>query len=366
VSDICVQCARRAWLLGALSAPLDFRARDLSRFWGVLELPDPELIEAIGGRRRAELRCAYAAWEPKSTERKSGVHTICPHMGLYPATLQGERLAPHMLGVHGGVERLRSMLGETVVAIVGSRRASDYGMETARALGHDLAACGLTVASGLGEGIPAAVHAGALEVEAATLTVLAGGTERCSPAWCQGLYRRIVTRGCAISELPSSPRAPRWGEPARARTLALLAQLVIVVEAEQRPSELACAQVALRLGRPLAAIPGRVSSSTSEGTNSLLLGGAQLVRGSQDALDLLYGVGTRHPPRTAEPSPAIEPNLQAVLDQVGRGVDTVAKLTSPDLASQDVAQALIGLELQGLLVRGDGGRYLPSASASTR
>jgi DNA processing protein len=350
-------------LLAKLSVLLDFKARNLPRFWSLLELPDHELIEALGGRRRAELHAAYAEWEPAPAQAGGNVETVCRHHPAYPMSLREDTLAPHTLGVRGGVERLTGMLDEKVVAIVGTRRASDYGMETARGLARGLAASGVTVASGLAEGIPTAVHSGALEAHGATLTAMAAGVERCSPAWCSALYRRITSSGCAISETPSSPRVWRWGEPARARTLVLLAQLVIVVEAEEHPWELACAHVAQAHGRPVAAVPGRVSSPVSRGTNSLLMGGAQMVRSPQDALDLLYGIGMREATDSSVESVELEPRLATVLERVGAGEDTMAKLAARGIKSADVAVVLTELELRGLLLRGDGGRYVPCAGA---
>ena len=361
MSGVCQQCARRAWLLEKLSVRLDFRARDLARFWSVLELPDTELIDAAGGRRRADLHAEYAEWEPAQTGESGDVESVCRHHPAYPRCLREDPLAPYALSVRGGVERLAPMLEEKVVAIVGTRRASDYGMETARALARGLAAAGVIVASGLAEGIPAAVHAGALEADGATLTVMVGGVERCSPAWCAPLYRRILERGCAIAESHSSPRTRRWWQHARARTLALLAQLVIVVEAAEQPWELACAHVARSRGRRVAAVPGRVSSPASKGTNSLLMSGAQLVRGPQDALDVLYGVGVRDACDPSVKPVELEPRLARVLERVSSGEDTMAKLTARGDASVEVALALTELELQGLLSRGDGGRYLPRA-----
>jgi DNA processing protein len=367
---VCPACARRTWLLGKLGVRLDFKARDLARFWSVLELADLELIEAIGGRRRADLRAAYAAWEPEpargSTQSKDEEHAerICRHNPAYPGSLREDPLAPHALSVRGGTKRLANMLDERVVAIVGTRRASDYGMETARELARGLAACGLVVASGFAEGIPIAGHAGALEAHGATLTVMAGGVERCSPAGCAPLYRRMLESGCSISESHCAQRARNWWQPARARILALLAELVIVVEAGEQPWEQACAQVAWSRGRHVAAVPGRVSSSASRGTNALLMNGARLVRGPQDALDVLYGVGMREAGKSASP-PALEPHLARVLERVGRGEDTMAKLIARDAESDEIALALVELELRGMLLRGDGGRYLPSARAHT-
>jgi DNA processing protein len=363
MSHACSECARRSWLLGRLSVRLDFRARDLSRFWGLLELSDRELIDAIGGQKRAALQRAYEQWKPPKTQRDTAVQTVCRHHAAYPASLSKGDLAPRMLGVLGGLDRLRGMLGQAVVAIVGTRQATDYGMEIAHGLARGLAASGVTVISGLTDGIPSAVHSGALKANCATLTVLAGGLDHCSPACCAALYRRILARGGAISEIPSKPRSSLSGELARARTLALIAQLVIVVEAEERPRELACAQVAQALGKSVAAVPGRVSSCASGGTNLLLMEGAHMVRDPQDALDLLCGVGAQTKPK---PSVALAPKLQRVLRQVSGGLDTLAKLTEHGPNSTEIALTLAELELQGLLVRGDGGRYVPTAETLRR
>jgi DNA processing protein len=358
VSGVCPHCARRGWLLGKLSSRLDYCARELGRFWSVLELPDEELIEAIGGRRRDELHGAYASVNSASLSDGHGgeVQAFCRHHPAYPDSLREIALAPHVLHVSGGIERLGLLLEQPLAAIVGTRRASDYGMETARGLARGLAASGVTVTSNLCEGIALAVHSGALEAHGATLTVMAGGVRRYSPARCAPLYRRLTSVGCAISEMPPNMRGRAWCEPAHARTLALLARLVIVVEAEERPWALACAEVAQRFEKIVAAVPGRVSSPTSQGANALLMRGARLVRNPQDALDALYGVTGQWVP---VPSVVEEPRLRAVLEEVGAGRDTIAKLTDNGASSADVALALLELELRGLVVRGDAGRYLP-------
>jgi DNA processing protein len=358
MSGCCPSCARHRWLLGKLSARLDFCAREPARFWRLLELADVDLIDAIGGRRRASLRASWEQWEPPEIDCDEYAQSICRHHRVYPRSLRENPLAPHALDVGGGLARFVKVSNETVVAIVGTRRATDYGMEIARELARGLAVSGVTVAGGLAEGIALAAHSGALQAPGATFTVMASGLERCSPALCEALYRRVIAQGCAISEAPAELPPHPWGVLARARTLALLAQLVIVVEAEERPWELACARIAQELGKPVAAVPGRLSSPASRGTHALLMSGAQLIRGPQDALDLLYGVGMRE---VLEPTMEIEPRLQRLLERVGRGEDTLTKLATRTGESGDIAQALVELELRGLLLRGDGGRYLTSA-----
>ena len=372
---VCRDCARRAWLLGRLGLHLDFKARDLERLWPLLELGDGELIDALGGRARAELHAAHAAWRPEpasfSALEQMGTEGVCRHHRAYPARLGDDPLSPHALHILGDTARLQALLQEKVVTVVGTRRATDYGMETARALARGLAASGVTVASVLGEGIPMAVHEGALRTHGGTLAVMTGDVRRCSPAWCGSLHRQIAEHGCALSELVGGVRPRGWWQPGAARTLALLADLVIVVEAGERTWELACARVARLRGVPVAAVPGRVSSPASLGTNALLAEGALFVRGAQDALDALYGVATRQlasldaaVSAPAADAPSLPPALANVLERVGRGEDTLARLLADGSQPGELALALTELELLGLLRRGDAGRYLPSAEAS--
>jgi DNA processing protein len=368
MSGICQECARRAWLLAKLGSRLDreIERSDQSRFWSVIELPDLELIDAIGRHHRAELHAAYTKWQPSPRCRDERPQALCRHHAAYPRNLRDDALSPHSFELRGGVGRLRDLLEEKVVAIVGTRIASDYGMEVARELARGLTACGVTVASDFAEGISSAVLAGALEADGAPLAVMNNSVERCTPAWRSPLYRRVLERGCSLAESHPGSRARRWWQYASARTLALLAQLVIVVEATGEPCDLACANVALSRARHIAAVPGRVSSPGSKGTNRLLMNGAHLVRGPQDALDVLYGLGICEATEQMLGAVDLQPRLAGVLELVSRGQDTSAKLAASGAHSDDVAVALAELELCGLLSRGDGGRYVPCGSVLAR
>jgi DNA processing protein len=293
--------------------------------------------------------------DPLATPPPAGA-AICRHDPRYPAALARTPGAPRVLYVAGSVARLERLCSEPAVAIVGSRRATDYGMETARGLARGLAASGVTVVSALAEGIPAAAHMGALEVDGPTVTVMPGGVDVCYPASRRALYERLQEVGCAVSWLPWGCRAGRWSHILRTRILVGMAQMVIVVEAEERPGALAPARLAEVLGRTVAAVPGRVSSPVSEGPHALLARGAHLVRGPQDALDALYGVGVRQAPAQKI---SLAPPLRALLEQVGGGRDTLAKLTAAGGDTEETIVALAELELTGALVRGDGGRYIP-------
>jgi DNA processing protein len=274
----------------------------------------------------------------------------------FPAALAQIGNPPRALYVAGGVDRLERLMSEPAVAIVGTRKATDYGMESARGLARGLAASGVTVLSALAEGIPAAAHMGALEVDGPTVTVMPGGADVCYPASRRALYERVREVGCAVSEQPWGAGISRWSHAVRTRIVVGMARMVIVVEAEESPAALSPARLAEVLGRTVAAVPGRVSSPVSEGPHALLARGAHLVRGPQDALDALYGVGAKQAPVKKTPLPS---SLQQVLEQVGSGRDTLGKLTAAGCQADETIVALAELELTGALVRGDGGRYLP-------
>ena len=170
-----------------------------------------------------------------------------------------------------------------------------------------------------------------------------------------------------MSELPWGCNGRRWGQLAGERIVVALAELLVVVEADESPADLAAARIAQRLGRRVAAVPGRVTSPLSRGTHALLLAGASLVRSAQDVLELLYtDASGRAPGRRSRIGAAevratggVDACLQPTLERVGAGCDTPDKLTRAGADPEEVLLALSRLELMGLLVRGDGGRYLP-------
>jgi DNA processing protein len=367
----CRECVRRSWLLSKLSARLDYSSRDAHRLLELLALDDEQLIAAIAGRWRGDLTERWERFEVDELNAAPDVETVCEHGRDFPHALRDRAGAPsdriglpRMLHVVGGVDRLAALTSGRTVAIVGTRRPTDYGMEMARSLARGLAASGVTVLSGLANGIAAAAHAGALEADGPTATVMAGGVDVVKPASRRSLYERVTASGCAVAELPCGFQERRWCDPARARTVAELATLTIVVEADEGPHELIGARAARALGRTVAAVPGRVTSPVSRGSNGLLMSGAPMVRGPGDALDLLYGLVAHD---LGAPGPArLEPRLQAMLEQVGAGRDTPGKLTSHGEDPHETMLALSELELMGLLGRGDGGRYVPRESLAGR
>jgi DNA processing protein len=359
-SRACAQCLRRSWLLAELSAVLDYSCRADGRLVELLALDDEQLMLAIGGRRRAELKRRHARFATGELRSVAGVAELCRHDRRYPHALRRSD-APPLLHVAGGVERLGRLAAGPVVAMLGSRRATDYGLEMASSLARGLAASGVTVASELCDGIALASQQGALQVDGATVTVMPGGIDVAASGRRRPLCERLRRSGCVVSELPCGVPARRWGTAAAQRTLVAMAAVTVVVEAEDSPRELAAARIARALGRPVAAVPGRVTSPLSGGTHTLLLQGARLIRGAADVLDLLYGArrAARAQEAAASPWAGLTPRLKATLEKVGAGMDTPGKLIGEHDDRGELLLALSELELMGLLARGHGGRYLP-------
>ena len=351
----CDACLRRPWLLSILAGHLDRAGRRVREF---LELDDADLVEAVAGRRQARLEDQVERFDPgraRRRARQAGLEVICRCDPCYPARLWALSSPPAVLHLAGGLERFLGMIGAEPVAVVGTRRPSGYGRDVAGALGRGLAAAGVTVLSGMAQGIDAAAHASALDAGGPTVAVLAGGADRAYPAACRGLHRRIVATGAVVSELPPGASVRRWMFPARNRIIAALSAMTVVVEAGERSGALLTASWASDLGVPVGAVPGRVTASQAVGPHGLLREGAHLVRDAQDVLDALYGANA--PKMSSDSRARLEPDLRAWLDAIASGHDTPDALARMGLPPEGCLQVLSRLELEGYIRREAGGRF---------
>jgi DNA processing protein len=278
----------------------------------------------------------------------------------YPSGLDalGER-APEVLYGCGDASVLAEWDPAEAVTIVGSRRASPYGIGVAEELGRLLAAAGLTVVSGMARGVDAAAHRGSLAGGGRTVTVLGGGPDVIYPPSGRRLYHRIVQRGAAVSEWPAGRSPTAWCFPARNRIMAALAQLTVVVEGAEQSGSLITAREAAGLGRTVGAVPGPVNSWLSAGPNHLLADGALMVRDAQDVLDSMLGIGVGSARGTG---PDLEPELAEALSLVECGHSTCDAIAMAVPAPpQRVAVALVRLELLGYLRSNASGQYARTA-----
>lgn len=270
-----------------------------------------------------------------------------PDDGGYPAALRDLRPAPDPLWIDGDA----AVLDRPSVAIVGTRRMSPYGDRVARELAAGLAAAGAVVVSGLAQGIDCAAHASAIDAGGTSVAVLGEGITSLL-ANAHGRRRRLAAtlreRGALVSPYPPIVPAHGWMFAKRNAVIAALARAVVVVEAPAGSGALITAAAAVRLGRPLFAVPGPIGARASEGTNALIAAGTARACLGADAIGAAIGVTAARTTLDADP----------LLDALAGGpldIDELARRIRIDRGA--LRARLVALVLRGAVAdRGDG-RY---------
>ncbi|MDR0818713.1 MAG: DNA-processing protein DprA [Oscillospiraceae bacterium] len=206
--------------------------------------------------------------------QKLGVRIIPLSDEKYPERLMNIYDPPIVLYVKGNIPDIDK---ECTIGIVGTRKASQYGLTTAERLGYEVAECGGLIISGLAEGIDSAAARGALKASGRAVGVLGTGIDIVFPSQNERLFGDVESGGCLISEYPPGERATRYTFPARNRIISGLSLGVCVVEAPERSGSLITASRALEQGRDVFAVPGSIDLQSFKGSNSLLRDGAELV-----------------------------------------------------------------------------------------
>ena len=270
----------------------------------------------------------------------------------YPALLREIIDPPLALHFRGDL----SLLSTPSVAVVGSRRASPYGINAATQIARDLSAAGVTIVSGLALGIDAAAHAAALDASGRTVAILGTGIDVTYPRSNGRLLRRIESEGLVLSEFP--PGTPPMPEnfPMRNRVISGLSLGTVIVEATARSGSLITARMAAEQGREVFAVPGSIFSAGAEGTHRLIQYGAKLVHDVDDILEELPG-DLRAVRRTREDPPEeLRGVLAALSADEGLHIDAVAQRLS--CAAGEVSEALLQLEIGGWIRALPGARYV--------
>jgi DNA processing protein len=351
----CDDCLRRAALIAALAGRLQVEFKRRSAPARVLALPDAELLDVAGSTDARRRYARFDAPSARAAAAAAGLTTVCRCRAEYPERLRDLADPPAVLHVLGDPEALAAQDG---VAVVGARRASDYGLAVARALGRGLSAAGVPVVSGLALGIDSAAHAGALGAPGLTIGVLAGSAHVPYPVAGGRLHAAVAARGAVVSEMPPGAEAHRWCFVARNRLIAALTAATVVVQAAERSGSLTTADFAAEVGRVVAAVPGQVTSRLSAGTHALIQSGAPLVRDPADVIELLAAETGRtyaEPDRTA--TIALAPPLAALLAAVEDGRGSLGELVGDPAEARATLAGLGELERLGLIRRGFAGRW---------
>jgi DNA processing protein len=271
----------------------------------------------------------------------------------YPPLLREIVDPPFALFFRGQLE----LLQKPMVAMVGSRRATPYGMNAATHLARQLVSAGVTIVSGLARGIDAASHQAALDANGNTIAVLGTGIDLLYPRSHVRLARAIAERGLMLTEFPPGTPPLPANFPIRNRVISGITLGTVIVEATGRSGSLITARTAAEQGREVFAVPGSIFAPGTEGTHRLIQYGAKLVHDGNDILEELPG-GLRLP--EAQPQPEPDSPLREVLAAFTREeamhIDALATKLGQSVPS--VSEALLQLELGGWLRALPGARYV--------
>lgn len=259
-----------------------------------------------------------------------------------PDRLHAIAQPPKQLYVEGD---LSEILQAKTVAVVGSRKVSAYGRDVTKRLVTDLAEQGIAIISGLALGVDSIAHQAALDAGGRTVAVLPSPLEAIYPASHRQLAKRIIEQGGAlVTEYPAGTQTFPGNFVARNRIIAGLADATLITEAALKSGSLHTARFALEASRDVLAVPGNITSPTSEGTNNLIKRGATPVTSVDDVL-LTLGIN-RSATKTA-PKGSNEAE-QAIIDLIQQGVADGAELQAKSgLTIEQFNQHLTMLEITG-------------------
>jgi DNA processing protein len=285
----------------------------------------------------------------KSTPSGAGLVAITEPE--YPEKLKNISDPPPFLYFKGSLDVFQG----PSLAIVGSRRPTDYGRRIASRLAGELASMGVLIVSGLAYGIDAIAHQAALEAGGKTAAVFGCGLDYIYPPAHSALASRIIESGGLLSEFPKGTRPERFNFPVRNRIISGLADGVLVVEAAEKSGALVTANLALEQGREVLAIPGNVESKFSYGPNDLIKQGAVPVT-SVDDIMVDFGwhrseVFSR-PDRDLSTLTANERALFGHISVQPTHIDELGRKS--DLSPARTAELLLNLEIKGFIMRKPG------------
>lgn len=349
----------------------------------VLRASEAALEEVVGPKLAQRIRHYRKAVDVEGQIKALAAYKVafvCMDDPAYPARLAEIYDPPLTLYVRGAL----FAADHYCVAIVGTRKATAYGLRMAEQLAAGLAARGITVVSGMATGIDAAAHRGALNARGRTLAVLGSGVDIVFPPENADLMQAIIAQGAVLSPFPMGMKPLKGNFPQRNRIISGLCLGTLVVEAPPGSGSLITARHAAEQGREVFALPGPVGQRTSMGPHALIREGAKLVESVDDILVELDVPASarvpqrtvRHAPETAPSSSAAAPpappartpvpipemtesekDVLAVLSPEGSFVDEIALACR--LPVSEALSSLTLLELKGLVRQFSGKRFAP-------
>lgn len=279
-----------------------------------------------------------------------GATVITQESPSYPKSLREIHAPPIVLYVWGELQ----VRDQHAIGVIGARRTTHYGLESAKKLAYQLAYAGLTVISGLASGIDTAAHQGALAAKGRTIAVIGSGLAKLYPPENAALAEKIRSgNGAIVSEFSMEIEPDRQTFPMRNRIISGWSHGILVVEAGLNSGALITAAQALEQGRSVYAVPGHINAPSAMGSNRLIQQGAKLVMDASDILDDLQALlpeAKPSPQAAARPLPPLSDEERRVYDAIDATETSIADIASKsELPSGAVSSTLLQLELKRLV-----------------
>lgn len=239
------------------------------------------------------------------------------------------------------------------IAVIGARKASDYGKTAAYKLSYELASHGISIVSGMARGIDSCSHRGALDGNGITVAVMGSGFKNIYPKENTSLADEIIKKGCVITEYMPDVLPLAYNFPARNRIISGLTRAILVIEAGEKSGSLITVSCALEQGKDVFAVPGNIFSYGSYGTNKLIQDGAKPITNVQDILDE-FKIDYRE--KRIESLDEYEGEILNLLKLGGMKVEQI--LENSDLNSNVILTTLSKLECRGLIKKVYGNHYM--------
>ncbi|MDF2986906.1 MAG: protecting protein DprA [Eubacterium sp.] len=256
-------------------------------------------------------------------------------------------------------------VSELSIAIVGSRRTTNYGAFSAKKLSYELGLRGVQIVSGLARGIDSIAHEGCLDAGGKTVAVLGCGLDCIYPPENHTLFENIIkTGGLILSEYPPGMPPLQYNFPARNRIISGISSGVLVVEAAKRSGSLITADYALEQGREVFAVPGNIDCAYSKGTNQLIREGAKIVLSVEDILeefdykeDIDSGKSTKASDKiNINPEANIYKGLSTeeirIVKIIQKGIHHIDEIIQrSNISAKDINNILFMLEMKGVIAQ---------------
>ena len=338
---------KKAKILHSFDVDLDFYTNFEAlkpRFAEILTPREMELLQKSAKQNLDQIIDGY---------KRDNIQTITIFDSNYPKRLRQLPEHPFCLYCKGNTE----LLSSRCIAVVGTRKISDYGKVVTQMFCKEFARAGLTIVSGMALGVDAVAHNIALECNTPTIAVMAGGFNHIYPTANFGLYKQIIQNGLVVTEYPPNAEPLSYNFPVRNRIIAGLAEGVLVTEAGKKSGALHTKNYAVDYGREVFAVPGKITSSESEGTNEIIKQCQScMVTSPNDIFEELH-INIKENSQKVDQQ--LDMDTTCILNYILAEKKTFQEIADfTKMSTRDLNTKLFEMEMDGLIIKLAGNSYI--------